>query len=369
MGQLAHQAKPRLLIVNPLQFGHHTEPYYYCRYLRQAYDMTYICWDYGLERIEEDGVRVLYVSRAGNRAQRMYRYIRAVVGEMNSSQYALVWVVHFRMCFVLPLLRRHQAMLLDIRSGFIGESGACFQRRMNNCFYHFESLFFENIIVLSESLRRELGIPRQKCQLVPIGAEQQCFDEKTFDVMRLLYVGTFYGRRMEDTVEGFGRFYREMRDHVSMSYDIVGYGSPEDVETIMDAIERSKCKGVVKFHGRIPYKHLGSFLERNNIGVAYIPLEDHYQCQPSTKIFEYHLAGMPVIATATNENARVINEENGVLIRDDSEAFFEGLKIMHQNLRKYNSSRIRELSVEYTWEWIINKNLAPYLAALIHAHS
>jgi glycosyltransferase involved in cell wall biosynthesis len=239
---------------------------------------------------------------------------------------------------------------------------------MNNCFYHLESLFFENIIVLSESLRRELGIAGEKCRLVPIGAEPQCFDDKSFDSMRLLYVGTFFGRRMEDTVEGFGRFYRELKDRIRMSYDIVGYGSREDVQTIMDAIERCKCKDVVKLHGRIPYKHLGSFLEKNNIGVAYIPLQDHYQCQPSTKIFEYHLAGMPVIATETNENARVINEENGILIRDDCEAFFEGLKIMYQNLRKYNSSRIRDLSVEYTWEWIINKNLAPYLAALIRVY-
>jgi hypothetical protein len=88
-----------------------------------------------------------------------------------------------------------------------------------------------------------------------------------------------------------------------------------------------------------------------------------FQCQPTTKIFEYHLSGMPVLATATCENAKVIRKEDGVLISDDPLGVSQGLMTIYRNLSGYDSNVIRRLSAGYTWERVISDHLAPFLTS------
>ena len=122
----------------------------------------------------------------------------------------------------------------------------------------------------------------------------------------------------------------------------------------------------MKFHGRIPNKDLFPFLERNNVGVGFIPLKKHYQCQPATKVFEYLLAGMAVIATRTSENARVIGKQNGVLTDDTPEGFYRGLLEIFANRTRYVSSAIKAEVKDHQWEEIIRGNLVPYLQSIMN---
>lgn len=358
--------RKKLLIVHPRgQFGYQTSSYYLSIYLQADFDITYVCWDYGLDRIEEKNVQVKYISRAGGKIQRLWRYVSCISREIKATPYDLVYVVHFYLCSLLRFLANHPRMILDIRTGRIGPREAWLQRKAHNLLIRLESLFFEKVVILSDSLRADLGIAERKCHIFPLGAEQHPVGPKRFDAMRLLYVGTLAQRSIEKTVEGFALFRKEVSPDIGLSYDIVGFGTPEAEGAVENAIRTSGCRDLVRFHGRVPQKRLGPFLEHGNIGVAFVPIDDRYQSQPSTKIFEYHLAGMPVLATATRENARSIKPENGVLVNDDPEDFCNGLRLIHRNLSTYDSEKIKAGSADLSWESIVRRNLAPCLSAFL----
>jgi glycosyltransferase involved in cell wall biosynthesis len=355
----------RLLISRTTQFGYHTDTYWYCKYFGRDWDVTHVCWDYGLKRIEEEDVRVLYVSRKGRKVKRLLRYLFTVLNEIKTHTYDVVFLGYFQGCSLLRCIQHRQLMVLDIRTGYVGKRGSSTQRKANNLLIHIESRFFKYITIISDNLRRDLRLNPDKCHILPCGAERQDFGEKKFDAMRLLYVGAFNHRDIPATVDGFGRFFRDMKGKISMSYDIVGFGCSEEERAIVDAILRSGCEELIRFHGRIPRTELGPLLKKNNIGVAFIPMEDHYQSQPASKLFEYLLAGMPVLATRTKENTRIVNNVNGVLINDDSTAFYEGLMRFYGNLAGYDSRRIAEESKVYSWDEIIGGNLRHYVVNLI----
>jgi glycosyltransferase involved in cell wall biosynthesis len=188
---------------------------------------------------------------------------------------------------------------------------------------------------------------------------------KEFDGLHLFYVGTLFRRNIHKTVEGLDRVYREVGGELDVSYDIVGDGLDEEKEELERAIGRSVCREAIHYHGPIPNAELRPFLERCNVGVAFVPLEDYYQCQPSTKVFEYLLSGMPVLATATDENRAIITEENGVLFNDTAEGFAAGVRSLLRILPGFESSRLKLTVQNYAWTSIVNDNLRRYLDAAI----
>lgn len=355
--------RKRILIISQAQFGAVIAPYQYSRYLKDRFDITYLCWDYESPRLDEEGVGVRYVSRQGGKIRRLVRLIRESIREIRRGNYDLVFVVYFQGCFFLPLAAKREPMVLDIRTGYVRSRGL--KRWLNNRLIWFESLFFKYITILSESLREDLGIAARKCCLVPLGATHADFPPKTFDEAHLLYVGTLRHRNMEKTVEGFSRFYREQNGCLPASYVIVGAGHPEEEQRLRDAIERSSCPQKINYVGWVDHKDLGKYFAEANIGVAFIPLEDHFQFQPATKVFEYLLAGMPVIATSTYENARTINDTNGVLISDTPADFCRGLHRVLQERQRFDSAAISSSSTKYTWAYIIEHQLLPYLTSLM----
>ncbi len=355
---------PRIAIVNTDQFGYHTDTYQYCRHLRHDFEISYICWDYGQPEVRLDGVRVVPVSRAGSKVRRLARFIRQVFRELDARIYDVVFVEQFPLCGVVPLLRRSAPMILDIRTGYVRDNGI--MRLINNTELRAEALFFRHVTIISESLRRGLGIPGAKSHVLPLGADQIDIPDKDFSALRLFYVGSLDFRHIDATVAGFERFASEMKGAAELSYDIVGFGSPEEERKLREAINRPVCRDLVKFHGRVPNKDLFPFLERNNIGVGFIPLKKHYQCQPATKVFEYLLAGMAVIATRTIENARVIGTSNGILTDDTPEGFYRGLREVYANRSQYDSSAIKAGVKDHQWDEIIRKNLVPFLQTIMN---
>jgi glycosyltransferase involved in cell wall biosynthesis len=353
----------RILILSQVQYGSVIAPYKYSQHLKDRYDFTYLCWDYGSTRVEEPGVEVKYVSRLGGKIQRLFRLLRKAFAEIRTGNYDLVYVVYFQGCVIVPLLAGRRRMVLDIRTGYVRSRGI--KRWLSNRLIWFESLFYKYVTILSESLRKDLGIAAGKSCLVPLGATHAPSDPKTFEEMRLLYVGTLMHRDMEKTIDGFSRFYDENKDCVRMSYVLVGGGRAEDEQRLRDAIQGSSCPHHIQYVGWVDHKDLGRYFAEANIGVAFIPIEDHFQFQPATKVFEYLLAGMPVIATQTYENAKTINDTNGVLISDTPGDFCRGLQVLMNARGRFDSTSISKASLQYTWSYIIEQQLAPFLQSLL----
>ena len=356
--------RPRLVVVSQDQFGYLTDSYMYCKYLRADFDITYIGWDFGLPAASLGGVTVFNLPRVGGKIRRMLAFLWSALRVVRQGDFDLLFVEQFPFCsFVLLFGGRRSRTILDIRTGYVRDSVP--MRILVNRMIWLESLAFPLVMIISESLRRFLGIPAAISQVLPLGAESLEIPPKAFTGLRLFYVGSLDYRHIDETVRGLDLFLRRRQEPVQATYDIVGFGSPESEDRLRQAINASCSPEQIIFHGRVPNAALRPFLERNTVGVAFIPLKKHYDCQPATKVFEYLLAGMAVIATRTRENERVVNDNNGVLTADNAEAFCEGLEALWMRLGTFDSGRIRAESAEYAWDRIVGDILRPSLLRVL----
>ncbi|MEW6428830.1 MAG: glycosyltransferase [Thermodesulfobacteriota bacterium] len=352
--------RKKLLIVCQNQFGYHVDAYYYCKYLQQRFEITYICWDYQFKRIDLDGVEVILVSRKGTVLRRYLRYLASVVFRIRKGRYDIHFIKYFRACALLRICAPSKPFVLDVRSGHI--SNRKIIRQIFDCAIRIESLFFRNLTVISQGLAKKLYLDN-KAVVLPLGAEELSASDKKFDRLHLLYVGTLSERNIEQTLLGFIKFIEEFNKEVDIRYTIIGSGAHGEEDVLRRIVEEKKLSSVVSVLGRIPHDQLAPYFASHTVGVSYVPLTEYFDVQPVTKTYEYLLSGMPVLATKTTENARIIGENNGVLIDDDQYSFCEGLKRIHQRLGRFDSGRIRQSACEYRWRVIV-AGLEEYLFSL-----
>ncbi|MHA1285501.1 MAG: glycosyltransferase, partial [Promethearchaeota archaeon] len=183
------------------------------------------------------------------------------------------------------------------------------------------------------------------------------FNIKQNDIV-FIYVGTFNNRNIEVTVESFIELRKKYKN---VKYIIIGNGIQREYEKIKNLCEMNKKLGLI-FVGYIPYTYISNFLKIAKIGVAYIPMQEKYNYQPTTKLFDYLLAGIPVIATKTYANMKVFkNKFHGILVNDRKEEFLNGMIYMIKNINKFDCYKIFESAQSYSWESITRKKLAKYL--------
>uniref|UniRef100_UPI004047FBB1 glycosyltransferase n=1 Tax=Algoriphagus sp. TaxID=1872435 RepID=UPI004047FBB1 len=267
---------------------------------------------------------------------------------------------YFLGCSFLNLFTKGK-IIVDIRSGYIHKNN--FKRFFFNSLLLLEVSSFKNITVISKNLSKHLNLPK-RAHHIPLGSPSFSKLEKKYESFKLLYVGTFYQRNLHQAIKGFSKFYFEYKDLIKIEMNLIGVGNYADIHLINNTISELGVGHVVKYLGEIRYPELNKYFEYHNIGLSYIPLTQYFNFQPPTKTFEYLSSGMITIATSTVENISVINESNGILIRDNEDSLFEGLKFLYNNKNKYNSFRIQDNSRQYSWENIVFNNLLPYLNKL-----
>jgi glycosyltransferase involved in cell wall biosynthesis len=148
---------------------------------------------------------------------------------------------------------------------------------------------------------------------------------------------------------------------MEIEYYIVGGGKPLEVKELNDIIYNNNLHKTVRYVGQVYGEKLKWFFLNCNIGISYIPMIEDYDCQPATKTIEYLMAGMPVIATETFENKKIISDYNGILIRDDPQSFAEGLSKIISMKEDFSYEEITNSVKEYSFEHIIDSKLKPIL--------
>lgn len=356
-----------IVFINPGQFGYKAGYYYYCKYLAndENFNISFVCFDQNLPKLEIPGVKVKYVDFSGSTILRYLRWLKAVfkVMQQDKKKGTIFFMVYFKLCFIFTLLFPKKLKVLDIRTGSISNNPT--KNWLQNQQYRLESLFFKHITILSKGLIKHIGINPRKCHWLPLGSEILSTTNKNFNSLNLIYVGTFNGRRIHETIDGLNIFIKEYNpEQFNVSYDIFGFGSETEEELIKQKIRKYKLQNTVRFHGRKNHLELIPYLNHCNIGVAYVPITPYYQYQPVTKVIEYTLSGLISIATKTYENQQMINSVNGLMCDDNAADFALKLDELSKNLKKFNSQLIRDSLMHYEWQSIVNQNLKPFLNSL-----
>ena len=354
-------SKKKLLLINGNQFGYSAGHYYYCKYLRGKFEIEYICFDRGRKKMEMEEVKVWYVSFEQNKIKRSVNFILTCIKQSRKFRPEVLFVVYYNFCFLLSLFCEAKLKVLDIRTGSLANNKL--KRKLENTILYIQSLFFTKTIVLSESLREKLGINQRKTLVLSLGAEIYYSGIHDFQHLHLLYVGTLNNRRIYETIEGLGIFLKKHPQNIDkVFYTIVGFGTSKDEQKLNKVIKQNGLEWLVSFKGRRNYNELPPFFENANVGVAYIPIQDRYQRQPATKVYEYALSGMFTIATDTFENRKIIDYTNGILCIDNPQSFVDALEFCFESRLTFNSETIRDTLKEYEWVKLVSNNLLPFLS-------
>jgi len=307
-----------------------------------------------------DGIKIIYVPYNGSRNMRGIRFLIYSVLKMIFFK-GLICVIYFPGVRYIKKVLPWKKMILDIRSlgvSSISSDNIKFDSELKNT-----ALLYDHITIISEGIRDKLDLPFNKTTILPLGANPVSEKKKQFNSLNLFYVGTLSDRNIEKTIYGLDKFIKQNND-VDITYDIVGDGYNNEIEKLQKLSKNLGICNIVKIHGSIPNTELKPFFDKCNIGVSFIPIRDHYEYQPATKTFEYVMSGLYTIATATYENKKVINENNGILIKDSTEDFRKALEYIIKNRKRISTLDISETLVNYKWGKIVNNILYPLLIKL-----
>lgn len=347
----------KLLIINKTQFGYHTDYYKYCEYLRNEFEVTYLCFDSGLKKLEMDNLNVKYVSNKGIKIIRGVRFILNTLITIANYK-GIVFIHYFEKCQFLKWIFPKKKMILDIRTLSISPNDkirTAYDKHLKKA-----TEYFNFVTIISEGLRKKINLNPVKSAILPLGADVISTSKKDFnDNINLLYVGTLHGRNIHHTLIGLAEYFNGKKTTKKITYNIIGDGA--ELPYLKELVSKLSLEGSVKIHGRIPHFELKPFFDKCNVGVSYVPITDYYDFQPPTKTFEYILSGIPCIATNTYENRAIINERNGIICMDNPESFANALEEIIIRSESYNSEIIRQTLSEYIWGKIVRLQLIPVL--------
>lgn len=347
-----------IIIINTTQFGYHIDSLMYTRFVdKRRYAVSYMCFDLGFDKVHENDVRVIYVKVHKNKLFRHIKFIqslRIILNESNKKYQ--IFHVYNKFNLLVRLLFWKQHTILDIRTGSLAENEII--RRYKNFEIKVTSLFYKRISIIAHSLAKEIGIMKESYKLLPLGGLMYDLIPKTFEKLRLLYVGTLDKRDLHVTIAGIGDYIKKFPEKVE-SYDIVGSGEPILFSNLQKQIDRLGLSEIVKLHGRKKHEDLLPFFEKCNVGIVYVPLRPYYNFQPSTKLFEYVLAGMPVIATKTYENKVALNINSGVLCSDNADSFCDAISMIKDKSNYWDSDQIKNLYKKNEWSYITKHYFEP----------
>lgn len=347
----------KLLIINKSQFGYHTDYYKYCEYLRDEFDVTYLCFDSGLKKMEMDIVNVKYVSTKGSKIFRGVRFIATALLAIARFK-GIIFIHYFEKCQILKQFFPKKKMILDIRT--LSTERDDKKRWVVNNKIKEAIKYFDHTTIISSGLLKKLNLDAKTSTILPLGSDIISKKNKTFTKLSLLYVGNLTNNReIEKTIIGLSIFCKN-HPNETIKYNIVG-GEKNQIERLNKIVTCYNLNNNVVFHGKVLHSELKPFFDQCNIGISFIPITEWYHDQPPTKTFEYIISGLFTLATATNSNCEIINRNNGLLINDSPESFANGLEKINSIKHQLNSDTIRATLISQTWNNIINTILKPLL--------
>lgn len=349
----------KLLIITEEPFGYQTDFYNWCFYLRDEYEITYLCFEVpNLQKIEIEGVLVVEVESASNIVSRELKYLKTLHNLVSSNHYHNIIVTNNTRSNLVKFRLINKRVIHDIRTVAVQEN--LWKRVVYNIYWFLSTRLYTHNSIITPSIAVFYKIPFEKYTVLPLGANVISTVNKKFDDLHLLYIGVIRPG-FEESIRGFAEY---VKIKPKSTYTIIGYkdySKQNTIEILLNTIDELKQNDNVFFLGRKSHEEAKEYFNKCNVGVSFIPMLPQFDNQPPTKNYEYMLSGMVCIATATSANIKHINESNGVIINDNAASFAQGLLEIDSKRHTYRSEIIRLSQMQFKWETIVNEVLKPIL--------
>ncbi len=284
------------------------------------------------------------------------RYIR-------NKKSDLIIVHSNRMNFVFPVLLNFNKLVMQTFTPAVNVSKI--KRFFWDHYRKFGFIGYKRFFVDLKTKIDAFGLNRKKSYIVHWGLNPISTKPKQFDSVRMIYIGTLSGRNIHQTIYGLREFINTNPESQVESYDIIGTGQEKYIQLIEKAIRETGLSEIVKYHGYLSDEDIVQYFDTANLGIAYVPITEYFTNCAVTKTSEYLLSGIPVIATATNWNKKIINDSNGVLIQDNAHSFCTGLELIAKRLPSYSFDIIMKSAEKESISYNIKNELVPTLNQII----
>lgn len=349
----------RILIHSRAQFGYHIDTLKYAQMLRDTENVTYVCLDKNLSRVDVENVQVEYIESSYNLP--FIRFIKLLHRTFKLSKKSdLVLLVYHPGVSLLRYLIKSK-MILDIRSRVV--SGGKWRRSFSNTLMRIESKFFENVSVVSEALGESLGLKR--FHVVSVGCDlngnvnTRESQRNIVSKCEFVYVGTFEDRRLDLLVQGFTSATKAT--DIDLKLHLIGTASAETLIDLRQMVESLGARDYIFFHGYQIDIAKYKLLYDSDCGIVHVPNDGRYDGQPSTKLFEYWASGIPVIASNYDVNCQLVSKQLGILYEFNSNSITNAILKFVEMRNVFNAEVILNEAKKNAWSNIVDNQLYPFL--------
>jgi glycosyltransferase involved in cell wall biosynthesis len=178
----------------------------------------------------------------------------------------------------------------------------------------------DHIIVMIEESRDRLlamGVPQEKITIVsntpPIDKYHGNRHKHKDETLRIVYVGFLTELRGLDLlIEAVARYIKKGNPQKTIQVDIVGKG--ESKEKLINLARELNIEESVRVHGWLSQEEVDQLMTSANVGALTYRVCGHWNHTIPNKIFDYMLAGLPVLTTEVLPIQRIVKEANCGLV-------------------------------------------------------
>jgi glycosyltransferase involved in cell wall biosynthesis len=219
----------------------------------------------------------------------------------------------------------------------------------------------DHIIVMIEESRDRLlamGVPQEKITIVsntpPIDKYHGNLHKHTDETLRIVYVGFLTELRGLDLlIEAVARYIKNGNPKNTIQVDIVGKGASK--EKLINLARELNIEESVRVHGWLSQEKVDQLMISANVGALTYRVCGHWNHTIPNKIFDYMLAGLPVLTTEVLPIQRIVKEANcGLICKNlDPADIAEKLDYLKKPevRQKLGENGHRMVLEKYNWEY------------------
>jgi glycosyltransferase involved in cell wall biosynthesis len=231
------------------------------------------------------------------------------------------------------------------------------------------------IAMIEESRDRLLamGVPANAVTIVsntpPVDKYNSQRHHHTGEILRIVYVGFLTELRGLDLlVEATAHFIKKGYAKNTIQVDIVGKGASK--KKLIDMVQKLDIEESVRVHGWLSQDEVDELMRNANVGALTYRVCGHWNHTIPNKIFDYMLAGIPVLATEVLPIQRIINETScGVVCRDlDPADIAERLEYLRDPAVRQALGECGYQAVQEKYNWETDKQRLIEVVSNLHQH-
>ena len=177
---------------------------------------------------------------------------------------------------------------------------------------------------------------------------------KTNNPVQLIYVGSVQKDRGRDVMlEAIAA----VNQHEKIAHLTIVGASGEQYQYCHTALIKLGIVNSVTIHGRVAGHMIPSFMQQADAGLCLWQDLAWYRFNPPTKLFEYLVAGLPVLASNIRTHTQYIEDGfNGIIFNYDSASLAQAIQTIWQRRDELAQMKIRTNQASSAYLW---KNIEP----------